>query len=243
MGITSRKPRFLFIISLFLLTIAVLVEKPGLSEPEPAVDSNSSSIPAQIQEIWSNVFRSRRPAPRRRVSRPGEFCSVAIDPLSSEALAAWSPRPTFVWQGAVESIELKSADSQQVLAQMNLSNLTIDPTVRIRHVTYTGDGVQPGQDYQWVVTFRNREPQSFAFRVMPSAEFDRIKADLQTLTSEQRAAGASAETIALRQADYFAERQLWSDFWRTALLVEQPSPELKTLLQSIATDVCSPPQQ
>jgi hypothetical protein len=62
---------------------------------------------------------------------------------------------------------------------------------------------------------------------------DRISVELTQL--EERLKGASAETIALEKANYFAKEGLWSDALQELYSVPKPSAELRdaiALLQS-----------
>jgi uncharacterized protein (DUF342 family) len=73
---------------------------------------------------------------------------------------------------------------------------------------------------------------------MDSQKRDRITAELSQL--EERLKGASAETMALEKANYFAERKLWPDALRELYSVSEPSAELRDAIEQIqAYDFCT----
>jgi hypothetical protein len=73
---------------------------------------------------------------------------------------------------------------------------------------------------------------------MEAQKRDRITKELTAL--EKRLKGASEETVALEKANYFTERELWSDALRELYSVPKPSAELRDAIAlEEAHDFCA----
>jgi Skp family chaperone for outer membrane proteins len=57
---------------------------------------------------------------------------------------------------------------------------------------------------------------------MDAREREQVNTQLQSLERELKAKGATVQESAARRAQYFAQRQLWSDAWREAFSVDNP---------------------
>lgn len=193
----------------------------------------------QFQQVWRGLFPDDRPPGRGTGGGRGDkFCAIAPMSPTSEAIAmVASDTPIFVWRGAVQQIQVRSADQPTPVA---LSPEATHPDNLVQQITYQGPALQPGQTYTWTVVTPEFTTKPFSFQVLSAAEQRQVSADLQTIASQQQAAGATAEQIAIRQAGYLADHQLWSDFWHTALSIPQPSEQLNTVLQKTADYLCSP---
>lgn len=177
------------------------------------------------------------PASERNGGSRGELlCPIAprgIDTIPQ----VWSDRPLFVWRGAAKQIEVRLQGSQEVLWRQEV-------TPADRSLMYGGEALQPGQTYIWVIfDLNNKAIAQTPFQIMEAQQRDRIKTRLQILQEELREKGASAEEIAMRRAQYFAQQQLWSDVWREVNSVENPSPALLKILQTIPTPSCTRPSR
>lgn len=190
------------------------------------------SLPAQASfqktwtQFWSNFGRRTPPVPYGRGGgrSPGEPCPIAPLALPDTAIV-WSDQPTFVWQGNVEKIAVRLANSENEIWNAAVTGLS--------HIKYTGEALQPNTTYQWMIFTSDYEdvPQRIiSFQVMALQERAQIA---QTLPDVQK-----EEAIALERAYYFAEQKLWSDFWREIFTVEQPSSELSDLIDQTVTAIC-----
>lgn len=191
-----------------------------------------TSPPAQASfrqawsDFWENDGRRTPPAPYRRGGGrgPGEPCPIAPFALP-EAAMVWSDRPTFVWDGEIEKIAVRQANTDDEIWSAAVTGLT--------HMTYTGEALQLNVTYQWLIftSDSGNDPQRIiSFQIIPSQERD--------LIAQQLPAMQQNEAIAIERAYYFAQQELWSDFWREVLAVEQPSSKLSELIDQTVTAVC-----
>ncbi|MGF1536807.1 MAG: hypothetical protein ACFB4J_10045 [Elainellaceae cyanobacterium] len=188
----------------------------------PAAIDDEENAPGHIADGGS---RGNSPA-----SAVGDLCLMA--PLTSteniEVTQVWTDRPTLVWDGAVERVELQRYESGEPIPWQ--------ATEAQGYVTYDGDFLLlSGQIYAWLVyTVDADQPVKVPFVTLTAAQQLKIRQDLYQLEAE----GDSPEDRAKRRADYFAERGLWSDFWAEVLSVENPSPEMASLIAEAPEQLC-----
>lgn len=194
----------------------------------------------QTTRSWENILSNKDedneppvpPASGGGTSRGGPLCAIAPRSIGT-ITEVWSDRPLFVWQGVVGQLEVRKPATKETLWRQTVSATT-------RRVSYGGEPLQPGQTYHWVIFDQaNRSIAEIPFQVMESEKRDRIKTRLQILDVELKQKGATAEEIALRRAQYFAQSQLWSDVWREVFSVENPSAALAEIAQSMPTPKCT----
>lgn len=185
---------------------------------------------ASFRQAWSDFWegsgRRTPPAPYRRGGGrgPDELCLIAPFALPEVAMV-WSDRPTFVWDGDVEKIAVRRANTDNEIWNAAATGLT--------HMTYTGEVLQPNITYQWLIftSDSGNEPQRIiSFQIIPSQE--------RNLIAQQLPAMQQDEAIAIERAYHFAQQELWSDFWREVLAVEQPSSKLSELIDQTVTAIC-----
>lgn len=146
----------------------------------------------------------------------------------------WSDRPLFIWQGEVKKI---------VVINKNTGKKWTQPVTETQNIsTYTADKpLQPGETYEWVVSYDGNLSLSVNFQVMEAQQRDRITADLQNLEKQLKAENKDTEAIALAKAKYFAENQLWSDVLQQAYSVQNRSEGLQKMIENI-DNLCNVPK-
>ena len=200
---------------------------------------SNQAIPAQkssIQQIfsWANISRilfSKKPPvePRKGGSRPTDpICMVSPDAPAKPRIV-WSDRPLFLWKGQVQTIAVRPINSDK--------DLWNQPVTETQNITYTGEPLQPGQTYEWVVN----SSKFVKFQIMETQQRDRVTAELQTLENQLQAQGAGIEAIALAKAKYFADSNLWSDALQQAYSVSFRSDELQKMIKNI-DNLCDEPK-
>ncbi|MTJ55495.1 hypothetical protein FJR38_23865 [Anabaena sp. UHCC 0253] len=198
--------------------------------PKEFVLAENTKDSSLLVSIYRNLFKKKEPPikPRNGGSRPTEpVCMISPD-VPSVYRKVWSDRPLFLWQGYVSTIAVRHQGSN--------INSWIHPASHTQNITYTGEPLQPGQVYQWVVN----GGQFIPFQVMEKQERDRISSELQNIEKQLQSTGANTEAIALAKANYFAEKNLWSDVLQQVYSVPEPSAELTTFRQDIVHNLCKP---
>ncbi|MDZ8226915.1 hypothetical protein [Nostoc sp. ChiVER01] len=191
---------------------------------------------------WVNIFlplsKPKPPIkPRKAVGRPVRGSSAPIsnsvcmispdvpeDKLNKPRIV-WSDRPLFLWEGNAQQVGLMK-NRQTTLWLQELA-----PGKKF--ISYTGEPLQPGETYYWVVFDESIPTGNIKFQVMEPQDRQEITNNLKILEEEQKAKGANTEAIALAKANYFIQQELWADALQQAYSVEKPSAELLKILQDI----------
>ena len=198
--------------------------------PEQVVLAEETKELSLLVRAYRNLFNKKEPPiePRNGGSRDPRFVCMVSPDAPRVQRKVWSDRPLFLWQGYASTIAVRHQGSK--------TNLWIHPAVHTQNITYTGELLQPGQVYEWVVNNR----QFIPFQVMNKEERDRISTDLQNIEKQLQSTGANTEVIALAKANYFAENNLWSDVLQQVYSVPEPSDELTAFRQDIVHSLCKP---
>ncbi|MGD1700095.1 hypothetical protein [Dapis sp. BLCC M229] len=229
-----------------------------------AIFGISSIIKAQnipennnTNDRWEKVFQDSfyrsdedpPVTPKEGATREGSssFCLVSPGLIEVEDKISdtsptfiWNTRPTFIWQGQLQLIEIRPANSQQVLwAEKVQDNQQI--------IIYNGESLKPGNTYYWRIYDSSASEYSFptlriTFRVMDVLERQVITQELEKLDTRLKQAKATPETIALAKVKFWAERNLFSDALSEAFAVKNPSTELQNFRSNILQHFCSKPK-
>lgn len=209
------------------------------SLPALTLPTTATPVIARPQLSWSDIFKWLGGEPRDSGSgsvggRRGGQCFITPD----EKTAIWHTQPTFVWQGTIDTIGLRKADTtSELLPRSEPSKIN-----QSKRSFYTGKPLQPGQTYDWLFFYSavKKEPQFWVkFQVMKESDRASITADLRTLETTLKRQKAKEETIALQRAQYFAERKLWADVLQEVYSVKNPSSELKGMAEKASEKLCT----
>ncbi|MGD1715180.1 hypothetical protein [Hydrocoleum sp. CS-953] len=201
---------------------------------------------------WKKVFKdsfshdSEDPPviPKDGTTRGGSLCLVSPGLIEVEGkisdtppILIWNTRPTFIWQGKLEQISIRPANSEQVLwAEKIQDNQQI--------IIYNGESLKPGNTYYWRVFDSPYSEYSWSdfrretFRVMDVPQREVITQELEKLETGLKQAKATPETIALAKVKFLAERNLFSDALSEAFTVKNPSTELENFRSNILQLFC-----
>lgn len=209
----------------------------------PNLNSKAQTKSTNPLLSWVNIFlplsKPKPPVkPRKAVGRPSSsalvrnsICMISPDAPqgANQPRIVWSDRPLFLWEGNAQQVGLIK-NRQTTLWAKELA-----PGKQF--VSYTGEPLQPGETYYWVVfeggTKIENTIGNTKFMVMEPQERQRITNKLTSLEKEQKTKGANEEAIALVKANYFIQRELWADALQQAYSVEKPSAELLKIRQDI----------
>ena len=194
-------------------------------------------------ERWNKVFKDSfnqsdedpPVTPKDGTTRSGSLCLVSPGLIEVEG-KIWNTRPTFIWQGKLQQMSIRPANSDQVLwAEKVQDNQQI--------IIYNGESLKPGNTYYWRVFDSIASEYSFptlrvTFRVMDVPEREVITQELEKLDASLKQAQAQPETIALAKVKFLAERNLFSDALSEAFAVKNPSTELQDFRSNILQSFC-----
>jgi hypothetical protein len=213
-----------------LLGSLLAIFLPAQSPSQPPI----SSPPFNPDINWTDVF-ARVPPPARRPPGGSRGPGDEIIPLAPGAIGRpeiWSNWPLFLWQGTIRQLEIIQSATGELIWSQRIAATD-------RACFYTGTPLQSGA-YEWVLyNVAKVAIIRVPFRVMSPKQQHPIAADLAALEAqletqlETQPALVSAEQRALYRANYFAERQLWSDVFREAFAVEHPSEQLVMALRTL----------
>lgn len=191
-----------------------LNRKSPFERPKPAGGSRSGNAPLCLI------------SPHKLVEKE------TIENAAETPIEIWSDRPLFIWQNGLNNqmVVVYSADGEkEIWSQEAASGKNT--------VMYDGDPLQPGESYQWNLSQSNGQFGSdpveikIPFKVMETNKREAIRQDLQQIDS--RLAGESIDVIALEKANYFIDKNLWSDALQIMFSVDNPSEELEKTINEI----------
>lgn len=206
------------------------------AETQPKPSSNRETRQPEKKSPWEALWTilSRRKEPK--LSSRGSICEIAPG-LQGEAKVIWSDRPLFLWRGTVPQVEIRLYTAFTDEGQKLLWSQTV--TGEAQSVQYTGQPLQPGVKYEWELMIDPSKPGTrYPFQVMTASERDKISAELTALLNPLKNSGATEEEIALSRANYFAERNLWSDALGEIYSLNNPSLEFTRQAEKMVDDFC-----
>jgi Domain of Unknown Function (DUF928) len=223
--------KFIWILPVLALSTVAIDNLPVLSKPTANTNNKPRrSQPKQSPFSWLKIFAPLiNPQPpvkaQTGVSRGG-ICMFSPDSPDGTIRVVWNTQPLLLWQGTVLKMELHPENDRN-------NNLWNQPFKGQNSAIYQGSPLQPGKTYHWVI-----DGMFVPFQVMEEGQRNKITQELKALESQYQAQGATAEEIASAKANYFIERNLWSDALQQAYAVENPSPELAKIRQEIRQNLC-----
>lgn len=176
---------------------------------------DAPSVQASPWDNWRSWFNSAPPRPRRGVPRGNTVCLIAPLPIA-EVAKVWSDRPTFVLQGSVTKLEVWAEGAETAFWTQNITEAeqlanTIAVTDQPTYAASMDKSLEPEQNYQLrVYTPYSPQYTQIDLQAISSQERDVISSRLEQIDGTDEAA-------AVQRADYFAEQNLWLDFWQTII--------------------------
>jgi len=222
--------KFNWVLSTLLLS-AMISSVPTSASQVAKVQTNLSGSAKDIVQASFSKDNIPPTDPREGAVSRGP-CTIAPLDLKTNT-EVWSDRPMFLWRGPIGKIEVRQQGRNDVLWRQ-----PIEPGAG--GIQYAGEPLQPGRTYDWVLfDLQNNAITSIAFKVMDARDREQVNTQLQSLERELKAKGATAQESAARRAQYFAQRQLWSDAWREAFSVDNPVAIIGTITQTTPTPFCT----
>ncbi|MGB3404061.1 MAG: DUF928 domain-containing protein [Microcoleaceae cyanobacterium] len=196
----------------------------------------------------SGVFNRKKRSGGSRSGNP-ELCLISPQKLVEKNTAenatetpieVWSDRPLFIWQeNSVnkQMVIIYSAEGEQEIWSKEVTSG--DNSVAYDH----SSPLQPGEMYRWQLSLQDSiqfptQSVEIPFKVMETQKREAIQQDLQAI--ESQLSGETVEVIALEKANYFIEKDLWSDALQIMFSVDNPSEELRETINQIKShNFCS----
>ena len=211
--------------------------QPSENEPklEPTTITRKREQSSILETIWKLLRAKREQEPA--LSSRSNICEITPG-LLGETNTIYSDRPLFLWQGTAPQIEINlyspfslDADQELLWSQTVAGNT--------ENILYTGEPLQPGKIYDWEIVIDSAtNRRRISFQVMEAAERDRLSRELAQLETELTVSGATTEEIALAKANYFAQKDLWSDALQQLSSLEELSNVAKDNNQKIVSYIC-----
>jgi Domain of Unknown Function (DUF928) len=218
-----------------LLTIILLINLPFASFAiikQPQHNSTIQSRNHYIALTWGDILNVFRRPKKQRGGR-GDVCLISPgQPVSNTVEEIWSHKPLFTWQ-------LQKGNATQIEVPETQWKNKINPGQT--NINYNGTPLQPGQTYTWRLTAVSNFPKKtilFQFKLMESRKRANITKELTKLETKLKHLGASAEKIAMEKANYFAQKELWSDGIQQLYSIPKPSAELTQTIKQIQDSSC-----
>ncbi len=188
-------------------------------QSEPITTTGTRESSSIFEAIWKLLRAKKEQEPA--LSSRSNICEVTPG-LLGETNLIYSDRPLFLWQGTIPQVDIYlytpfSLDTEQEVfwSQTVASN---------NRILYSGEPLQPGQIYDWeIVVDSATNRRRISFQVMEAAERDRISKELEQIESELTISGATSEEVIFAKANYFAEKDLWSDSLQELSFLETAS--------------------
>ncbi|MEO0405849.1 MAG: hypothetical protein AAF289_00715 [Cyanobacteria bacterium P01_A01_bin.135] len=188
--------------------------------------------PAGQAAFWSDFFDNDPPdEPTPHGSRGGYFCAIA--PNSSGIVQ--SDRPQLLWQGAADQVEIYAVGVVEPVWTGELSEDDI-----LQRSQFVFEAPLLNEPIYAISPDIQLEPdQEYLFYANAnSSSFGPTKFRAASVTVPSSSEGSTPEAESLAQADAFAQAELWPEFWREVLSIQQPSTELVTVLEAQLLRIC-----
>jgi hypothetical protein len=190
------------------------------------------------QRVWA--FFQRQPPKKPRTVRTANgqpLCLISPGLISREVMGGfriWHRRPLLIWQGEGTKIVVKQFDGAKAI----LWESPVSTGVESLAYPANYDALQIGGKHTWEVVntqLKNNKlvPQ---FGILGQAEWDQVAAGIAEL--EQKLKGSSGEDLAIAKAEFFEQRNLWSDALQVLYQVENPSADFVEQRRSYIQGLC-----
>jgi hypothetical protein len=231
-----------------IFSVSAQPKSESAAETSSSVENTTSPVetrPGEQTSVWAAIWKllTLKQEQEPLLASRGPVCEIAPG-LLGEKNVIWNTRPLFLWQGTVPSLEIylyspfSPEREQEVLWSQTVT--AESPRGTFQSVAYTGEALEPSQSYDWELVIPPARRQRYTFQVMESPERERIAAELSALEAQLVSVGATPEDIALQRANYFAQRDLWSDALQEIYSVQNPSAAFISHAQEILTHLCEP---
>jgi hypothetical protein len=205
----SVKFRIALLTSLLLITPAMVA--PVLAQP---------NLVRWISGFWKR--------PKQPLGARTALCAITPGLVGTYTIE--TDRPLFLWQnGDAIEINLRLRGKKEPL-------WTGKPQAGDRQILFNHpEALKPGI-YQWQVLGLNSKESDI--KVWRSFQVEAPRTELPALKKTWQTKGYSTEEIALQTADWYADRDRWSDAIQALFDIEKPSEEFLALRSAYIKELC-----
>lgn len=209
-------------------------QQKNQSNTTPENQQERSSI---LESIWKLLKAKRQQEPA--LSSRSNLCEISPG-LLGEINIIYSDRPLFLWQGKANNLKINLytpfslEEEQKILWSKIIENKNSD----IQYLFYTGKPLEAGKIYDWETVVNNSSSRKMPFQIMEKAKREQISLELIKLESELRNSGVKEEEIILAKANYFAERDLWSDAIQILFSLNNSTTNFSQEIQKMTEFIC-----
>lgn len=190
-----------------------------------------------LESIWQLLKAKRQQEPA--LSSRSNICEISPG-LLGEVNVIYSDRPLFLWEGKANNltINLYTPFSLEEEQKILWSKKIDSDNSEMQHLFYTGKPLEAGKIYDWETIVDNSSSRKMPFQIMEKAKREEISLELARLETELINAGKNEVDIILAKANYFAERDLWSDFIQVLFSLENSKTNLSQEIPKITEFIC-----
>ncbi len=229
---------------LFIIIMISLAELPltvmaqvKLSKPQ----QNQTNQPKKKRSTWEAILTLFKGRKAPNLGSRG-ICPISPGLLEDKNII-WNNQPLFLWQGNSLPLEIRvyspfnPKQEQQVIWRKKINSISSDKT--FQGIPYTGLPLELGKIYDWeLFNQSDKSKVRRSFQVMNIKEHEQISQELKRLEVELRLQQATDEDIALERANYFAQKNLWSDALKEIFSVQNPSLEFRKKIEELLSYLC-----
>ena len=221
------------LLSSFLITVFLISTTVNAQQNAERAEQTTNTQSTLLERLLS-LFKAQE----NSLTTRGDVCFISPGQLGEQLV--WSDRPLLVMRGEIPpgKINLYSSSANfnyekdpQLLWTQKIARNT--PTI-----LYQGEKLQPGLSYDWEFVPQDKQYDPISFILMEEPERQLITQELAAIAKKLQTEGATAEDIAIAQADYFIKQQLWSDAIQQLHSLPNPSSALTAKVIEIEQHLC-----
>ncbi|MEB3295559.1 MAG: hypothetical protein VKJ24_20590 [Synechococcales bacterium] len=204
---------------------------------------------AQQEGTWVGVYRSlfggKPPVPKgsggSRPIRPEAFCSLVPGQWGQEKPFMLRSRPTWVWRGAVESLQLE-VEGQKIWQQA----VNIPPDADgLTRMGYSGPPLEPGRRYRLVIKRPTAvAPVTYAnFQMIAPEKRSRLILQQNQMQEAAWRSGKRGTALLQERVSFLTQQGLWLDVAQEILSSTENSAEWQEMKAGIVSETCGKPPE
>ncbi len=208
--------------------------------PQPSTSTTETKPKTKTTSVLEALLGLLKSSESRLITRGEKVCLISPGTLGESLV--YSDRPIFVWARLQPETPESQFKLYSVSANFNYEQdaqllLNEQLPANSHKIAYQEQPLQPEYSYDWEIIFPDKT-YTKNFAVMDREARVAISSDLASLEAQLSAKNSNSEAIAIAKADYFAQKQLWSDVFQQLYSVSDPSRDLLAKRQEAEDYLC-----